>query len=241
MHSFFDKFDIFTRSSAVGAWPLRLQFRYEVMIRRNRDLLRNARVLDLASHDGRWSFAALEAGAAHVTGWEARRSLIEKAETNFRHYNVDSEKYIFREVDLNYIFSSADLFDVIFCFGYFYHSARHDMLFELMASTGARHLILDGRVSSSRAPIIEYKEELIRSEATGFISGRNQRMLVGAPSAAFLRLAGDIYSYEIEEFDWGSFLCARGIEGEPGFPQSKQRPMNDYALGQRSTFLATRR
>jgi len=37
-------------------------------IEQNREVFAGARVLDIASHDGRWSLAALESGAAHVIG-----------------------------------------------------------------------------------------------------------------------------------------------------------------------------
>ena len=40
--------------------------------------LRGPRVLDLGCHDGRWSFAAIEAGACHVIGSEARAQLAKK-------------------------------------------------------------------------------------------------------------------------------------------------------------------
>src|SRR3954470_3000649 len=48
----------------------RMNERYEALFAGNRDIFKGARVLDLASHDGRYSFAALKTGAAHVTGVE---------------------------------------------------------------------------------------------------------------------------------------------------------------------------
>ena len=48
--------------------------RYEALFASNRDIFDGARVLDLATHDGRYSFAALKTGAAHVTGVEVRQA-----------------------------------------------------------------------------------------------------------------------------------------------------------------------
>jgi len=50
---------------------------------RNRDIFDGLGVLDLVSHDGRYSFAALRTGAAHVTGVEVRESLIQKVQEDF--------------------------------------------------------------------------------------------------------------------------------------------------------------
>ena len=47
-----DRFRVTRRTAAAAA---RLNLRHEAMIAANRDILTGARVLDLASHDGRWS------------------------------------------------------------------------------------------------------------------------------------------------------------------------------------------
>jgi len=73
----------------------RMNERYEALFASNRDILEGARVLDLASHDGRYSFAALKAGAAHVTGVEVRESLIDKAQETFAFYGQDPGTYRF--------------------------------------------------------------------------------------------------------------------------------------------------
>src|SRR4051794_35085751 len=75
--------------------PDRLNERYEAMFATNRDILDEARVLDLASHDGRYSFAAMKTGAAHVTGVEVRESLVDKALETFAFYGQDPETYRF--------------------------------------------------------------------------------------------------------------------------------------------------
>ena len=73
----------------------RMNERYEALFASNRDILDGARVLDLASHDGRYSFAAMKTGAAHVTGVEVRESLIDKALETFAFYGQDPETYRF--------------------------------------------------------------------------------------------------------------------------------------------------
>jgi predicted RNA methylase len=93
MNDFFDRHPRFFETSTVGTWSQRLALRYEAIVDSNRDIFPNAKVLDLASHDGRWSYAALCAGAAHVTGIEARPELIAAADENMKHYGISEDKY----------------------------------------------------------------------------------------------------------------------------------------------------
>ena len=71
---FAEDYPRFMEVSELKPKPDRLNERYEAMFARNRDIFDGARVLDLASHDGRYSFAALKTGAAHVTGVEVRQA-----------------------------------------------------------------------------------------------------------------------------------------------------------------------
>ena len=90
---FFDRFADFYETSETSSFPWRLNLRHEAVIAQNADLFPGARVLDLASHDGRWSMAALEAGASSVLGIEARPELVANAETTLRRYGVDESRF----------------------------------------------------------------------------------------------------------------------------------------------------
>ena len=71
------------RVKDVAARPVdakRLRHRYEAIIGKNRDLFRNARVLISIVAMARWSYAALDAGAAHVVGVESERAQVEVAQ-----------------------------------------------------------------------------------------------------------------------------------------------------------------
>ena len=56
---FFDAYPRFYETSKTSASRGRLNLRYEAIFGENADVFRGARVLDIASHDGRWSLAAL--------------------------------------------------------------------------------------------------------------------------------------------------------------------------------------
>jgi protein-L-isoaspartate O-methyltransferase len=86
---FFDRFPRFYDTSETATHPGRLNLRHQAMFGDNLDIFDGASVLDIASHDGRWSFAALQAGAASVVGVEGRRELVDHATQNFEHYGVN--------------------------------------------------------------------------------------------------------------------------------------------------------
>ena len=71
---FFDAFPRFYETSQTGDPRERINLRYEAIFAHNADVFQGARVLDIASHDGRWSLAALRTGAAEVIGIEAREA-----------------------------------------------------------------------------------------------------------------------------------------------------------------------
>ena len=56
----------FLETSATGTDCRRLNWRAEILLTRNQDAIEQKRILDLASHDGRFSFGALEMGAKYV-------------------------------------------------------------------------------------------------------------------------------------------------------------------------------
>ncbi|WP_165842788.1 class I SAM-dependent methyltransferase [Phenylobacterium deserti] len=245
MAAFFEEHDRFLATSEVGAWPARLNGRYEAIIARHVDQLRGARVLDIGSHDGRWALAALKAGAAHVTGVEARPELVQRAEENLTSYGVDGSRFSFLVSDMNHKRNvQGASFDVVLCLGYFYHTLNHMALWQLMASTGARHLILDGTVEPTDAPVIALMQEDIShhangTSAEGVIGGQ---ILVGHPSPSALGLLCEQVGFSFALVDWGPILQKLRPEAEPlrRLPSAGD-PLADYAYGSRVTGLATRR
>ena len=130
--------------------------------------LPNAKVLDLASHDGRWSYAALCAGAAHVTGIEVRSEPIAAANETMRYYGISEDKYRFIQGDINQLTESSEIYDVVLCLGYFYHTLNYLQLFEYIQSTHASHIILDGSITPGNGPIITVYEEHIANPSAGW-------------------------------------------------------------------------
>ena len=71
----------------------RLNARWRAIIGWNEAIFAGRRIVDLGCHDGRWGFAALMAGAAHLVGIEARAHLANKASENLGHYGIPASRY----------------------------------------------------------------------------------------------------------------------------------------------------
>lgn len=199
----------------------RMNERYEGIFASNQDILDGARVLDLASHDGRFSFAALKAGAAHVTGVEVRQSLVDKAQETFAFYDQDPETYRFVCGDVFEALEQQKFdVDVVLCLGYMYHTYRHTELMYRLHDLAPRHLIVDTMVARGNQPtlrlICERDTEDIRSAAKDpYTVGRVPVLWPSVPALEMLLRA---YGFETESmYDWKSRLADRptitGLDG----------------------------
>jgi len=142
---FFDDYPRFFETSDTLPVPNRLNNRYKALIERHSDVLEGASVLDLASHDGRWSFAAAKSGAARVVGLEGQQVLVDDAEKSFDFYGIAQSRYRFVCGDLFQTIKDLQpgSFDVVMCFGFFHmHNRHHEMLREVQRLS-PKYLIMD--------------------------------------------------------------------------------------------------
>ena len=218
---FFGEFPRFVETSETGPWLHRLNARYAALIHANRELIRGARVLDLASHDGRFSFAALRAGATHVVGVEHDPRLAEKAEENLAFYGVPRASYEFIAGDMFDHIRSVDRCDVVFCFGILYHINDHMRLLTELAQLDPNAVIFDTNVSLASGAVIE-----LRSPLAGSPPPKGSQ-LEGWPSRAALEAMWSSLGWAFEYFDW----TASGMADHP--------KLGDYAGGRRVTAVVT--
>jgi hypothetical protein len=241
--SFFEKYDLFLRTSPVGNWPERLNARYAAIIEANRAEFTNARVLDLASHDGRWSFAALEAGARSVAGVEVRPDLVETANQNMVALGVERARYQFTAADA---FERPNLFrqpfDLVLCLGFFYHTTRHVELLQLVGQTGAYTLILDTALLNEAGNRTLIKSENSEGPSAGKDDKgvRNGKILVAHPTSSAVRLMPEHFGYAVEQYDWSALIDRLALTPDKESRQSAKNPLGDYARFERGTFLARR-
>jgi hypothetical protein len=235
MPLFFDDYPVFAESSETAATTERLNLRHQAMIESNKDILKGARVLDLASHDGRWSFAALKAGAAHVTGIEARRGLVRRANKKFAQYGVGGSDYAFIHGDVFEVLQDRDFdVDVVLCLGFMYHTMRYPELLHGITRCNPGHCIIDTKIVLSKEPVVRLRPNLtkVKSNAAKDKLTRGDTVVAGWPSLPALHLLLETYGLEVEEqFDWPRLLAEH--EGSTG-------PMRDYPAGKRVTLRCRR-
>jgi hypothetical protein len=230
MGVFFDAYPAFYESSRTAAFPRRLELRHRAIIEANRDILDGARVLDLASHDGRWSFAALKAGARHVTGVEARAGLVESSNKLFAQYGVPDEDYRFVQGDMFRILRERRFeIDVVLCLGFVYHTLRYGELLRGIADAGPAYCILDTKVHPSDEPLVRVltNKTAVQGHAAEDELSAGGLALAGYPSVAALELMLDVYDFEVEaQYDWATLLAT--------LPE-RVRAVRGYETGNRVT------
>lgn len=228
---FFDDYPEFLRTSETSVHPARLNRRHEALIVRNRDLIEGKVVLDLACHDGRWSFAALKAGAKRVIGVEARPHLVENARKTFEGRGIPQGSYRFIGADLFEAFD-GDIgpIDTVFCFGIFYHVIRHVELMTRIRETGAAAVIVDTNVCRDERPVLLLRREDTRVEGAANPDEDTLQhwKVTGLPSESAVRLMLNHAGFAAERIDWS------GIAG------ADDEQVAAYRLGDRVTLRAVR-
>jgi hypothetical protein len=205
MNSFFDNYPEFYKTSITGSGVNRLNSRYSAIIENNKNIILGSSILDIASHDGRWSFAAIKNGASQILGIEGKSHLVNSSNRNFEKYNIPSNTYNFEIGDIHKKIKllSSNKYDVIFCFGFLYHTYQHTLLFSEMKRLNPKYIILDVRISLNENPIVElsFNDPKIEGSAINFDTDIG-KVLVGKPSKLSLEMMLEYYGFRFNYYDW---------------------------------------
>ena len=219
--NFFDDHPLFIETSETGHWLSRLNARYTALIHQNRHLFDGARVLDLAAHDGRFAFAALQHGAEHVVGIDVKGHLMETGRQHMETYGVSPDRYSYLVGDMYDCLDIHGPFDVVLIFGIFYHINDHMGLLTRVAEVNPAHLILDTHTSQMDGAIIEVRSPL------GASPPEPGNDLEGYPTVGALDAMFSSFGWSTDYFDWNaSGLCATDH-------------MSDYRSGKRVSAVVT--
>lgn len=228
--SFFAERTRFLETSETSATLDRLDLRHEAIFGENADLVPGARVLDIASHDGRWSLAALTAGASSVVGIEGRQSLVDAANANLAAYDAPEGSYRFVAGDLFAVLAEeSPQVDVVLLLGFLYHTLRYNELFHLISRCGAGHLIIDTVVDRGPRNVIRLADEGVGREGNAIADAYTfgDRVLTGKPTVTAVGTMVGAYGFEVERMsDWPGLL-GRNPDAQG---------LGDYRTGKRVTF-----
>ncbi|MCR4316543.1 MAG: class I SAM-dependent methyltransferase [Planctomycetes bacterium] len=202
---FFDEYPRFQETSATTPQLNRLNTRHQGIVENQRSWFEGARVLDLGSHDGRWTFAALKAGASFVTGIEGREYLASNACKTFEEYGISREKFrfIIGDVDSELEKLSARDFDLVLVLGILYHLRSPFSTLARIAALSPERIIIDTAISMSSAPVIELRhDDPVKESDSIDLRGDNRKILVGYPSESALFLMMEDLGYASEKIGY---------------------------------------
>lgn len=199
---------VFLTSSNVRANAHRLNWRSEVLLSRYADAFKDKKVLDLASHDGRFMHAALAHGASKVVGVEVRADHAISAQKNLAQGGHSSDSYEVICADLVEYLKSVEpgAFDTILCFGVLSHLIEHIEIMREVSRIAPGTFILDTWVALEQWNL---RERLRNYRVNSFVTrtqqggtrgnglmGRVQRWLRNVVPSAHSRTGNLVFLYE---------------------------------------------
>ena len=185
----------------------RMNARHGFLIEPLRNDIKDARVFDIASHDGRWAYAFADAGAKHVVGVEARQTLIDR-------FDSFPDEHLRQKVELrcNDLFDELDsearkgeTYDVVSVFGIFYHIMDHFRLLKAVHALRPKVIVLDSEFVDISNPVIQLVRENTGKDLNAVAQIEGQEMaVVGYPSFRALEVMADAIGYQVEWYDWNA-------------------------------------
>lgn len=203
--SIFTKENGFVDESGMGyndELRARLNKRYRMFMEPYADRFAGKRILDLASHDGRWCFASIKNGAAHVTGIEYRQSLIDKS--SFILPPDIRSKIDLRQGDIFEVMPKLAKeklqVDIITCLGIFYHILDHHMLMKMMHAFNPQLIIIDSLMIDSAERFVRIGSERNTSIRNAIPGGAKQsNSVIGLMSVGGLRHLAHHFGYTMHQ------------------------------------------
>ena len=205
--SFFRKHACLLESTRTIRSLSRLEARYDAIIGWNADRLAGARIVDMASHDGRWSIAAVAAGARSAVCVEARPELVESTRNNVRLAGLSPERFDIRCADAVAELAKLDgPFDILFCLGFYYHTMHHMQILMEARRLGCSMLLIDTGVIDVAEPVIHLFAEGIRDprNTVDYVGTGQDTAIVGHLSRSALVLMMRSCGFAPEFRDWHS-------------------------------------
>lgn len=198
---------------------LRMNRRHDFLIKPFAADLENARVLDIAAHDGRWSYALAGAGAAHVDGIEARAEAVADFATfpdaDFKDNVSLTVGDLFDHLDQ--LVARGVTYDVVALYGIFYHVMDHFRILRQVQQLKPKLIIIDGEFVQSDYPMIHMAWEKTDKNlnAAPQVDGQ-ATAIVGIPSVGAMDRMAQALGLDVIWSPWADL------------PQDQRRGVWDY-------------
>lgn len=130
----------FHLTSTIASSIDRLNFRFNHFLLPIKDKFNNAKVLDLGSHNGRWTYASIKLGAKFVFGVEKDKSYIDKARESLSKLNINNYDFECCDV-IDYKFEKR--YDIVLCLGLVYYIFDYLFFLKKIRTICPKLLIID--------------------------------------------------------------------------------------------------
>ncbi|SDW86784.1 class I SAM-dependent methyltransferase [Roseicitreum antarcticum] len=167
--------------------------------------LQGARVLDIAAHDGRWSYALAGAGATSVHGVEARAETVAQfddfPDTPFKANVSLTTEDLFDHLDR--LVASGATYDVVALYGIMYHVMDHFRILRQVRALQPRLVIIDGEFVRTENPFIHvaYEKTDKSLNAAPQVDGQTTA-IVGTPSVGALNRMAQALGFDVAWSPW---------------------------------------
>ncbi|WP_426036975.1 class I SAM-dependent methyltransferase [Cypionkella sp. TWP1-2-1b2] len=204
---------------------MRLEERYKRIVTSNLDAFLGKTVLDIAANNGRWTYAALDAGASHVTSIEGREARAADA-VHFLDDLGYSGKYTANVGDMyDFLYETRNQhFDTVLCLGIYYHVMDHYHFLKQIARHSPTTIIIDsGFVRSFRSSVhVQYEDPSLHLNALSVFAGQKNEPVGFVSLGLMIQMA------------WNLGYNCRPILWDPNDVTHKSS-VQDYMSGRRFT------
>lgn len=258
-----------TTDTRKGRWAVPYDFeclnaRIHTLMEHQNDAIEGQKILDIASHMGTFSFAALQLGAKSVHGVDAEKLMVEKCHGLFEYYHVRKNKYNFETGDVFRFLEhlKEKSFDTVLCFGMLYYTMEPYRLLRLMQRAARKTILLDtftaayAAIQGKDAMMIHpnIKDEtlnlplmLVTQTQTekkdyrlpqSFQSGQKTLSLTSFPTGALLEVWFKSLSLGYQRLDWSPYITRPCHWRDLYSPQQKREShwADVYASGVRVSY-----
>lgn len=203
----------------------RLRERHKRIIVANLDAIQNKKVIDIAANNGRWTYAALAAGATSVLSIEGREERVADA-IRFLDRLGFSEKYQASVGDMyDFLYDNRGTrVDTVFCLGIYYHVMDHSHFLRQMARMNPTTIIIDSAfVRSFRNSVhVQTENPSLHLNALSLYNGQK------AEPVGFISLGLMI------QMAWNLGYTCRPVTWDP-IDIENPDDVHDYMMGRRFT------
>ena len=252
---------------AIPYTPECLNARIDILLAKQKDVIKGKRILDVGSHMGTFAYAAHKMEAGFVQGIDVENKMVDKCRRLFKDHNIPESSCKFDVAD---VFSYLDAlpensYDTVFCFGMLYYVSEPLRLLGLMNRVARETILLDtftagyaavqGKDATSVFPGIK-KETLdlplmivsltqpdkkdYRLPDSFDVRGKDLSMIT-LPTRALLEIWFQALKIEYGPLDWSAYCVRTCSYGDLVTPQQKQAShwSDVYSSGIRVSYRLT--